>query len=194
MASKPQSPEENTEGAAASVVPFTPAPTRKQVAGWTAERQRKFIEHLSLTGSVGESCALVGVASSSAYRLRNKAGAESFARAWDAALSLAATRLAAIAFDRALNGRAERFYKDGELAMERKMPSDYLLTWLLSRLDPLQFGSPSAKALAAAGGDPRDKARNSLPDLAAQFTDVAPHDCPVSSGEYLDERLGEVAG
>jgi hypothetical protein len=194
MASKPQSPEQDTEAASASVVPFTPAPTRKQNGGWTAERQRKFIEHLALTGSVGESCALVGVASSSAYRLRNKAGAESFARAWDAALSLAATRLAAIAFDRALNGRTERFYKDGELAMERKMPSDYLLTWLLSRLDPLQFGSPSAKALAAAGGDPRDKARNSLPDLAAQFTDVAPEDCEVSNGEYLDERLGEVAG
>jgi hypothetical protein len=194
MASKPQSPEENTEGAAASVVPFTPAPTRKQVAGWTAERQRRFIDHLALTGSVRESCALVGVATSSAYRLRNQAGADSFARAWDAAVSLATTRLAAIAFDRALHGRAERFYKDGELAMERKMPSDYLLTWLLSRLDPLQFGSPSARALAAAGGDPRDKARNSLPDLAAQFTDVAPDDCPVSTGEYLDERLGEVAG
>ena len=71
MASKPQAPEENTDGPAGSVVPFTPAPTRKQNAGWTAERQRKFIEHLALTGSVGEACALVGVASSSAYRLRN---------------------------------------------------------------------------------------------------------------------------
>ena len=171
---------------------FEIAPTRKQHSGWTAERQRKFIEHLSLTGSVGEACALVGVASSSAYRLRNKAGAESFARAWDAALSLAATRLAAIAFDRALHGRSERFYKDGELVMERKMPSDYLLTWLLSRLDPLQFGSPSAKALAAASGDPRERSRNSLPELTASLVDVAPEDCEAETGDYLDERLGEV--
>jgi hypothetical protein len=171
---------------------FTPAPTRKQNAGWTADRQRKFIDHLALTGSVGESCALVGVASSSAYRLRNKAGAESFARAWDAALSLATTRLAAIAFDRALNGRTERFYKDGELAVERKMPSDYLLTWLLSRLDPLQFGSPSAKALAAAGGDPRDTARKSLPDLTASLTDIPSEECETDSADYIDDRLGEM--
>ena len=172
---------------------FTPAPTRKRHAGWTAERQRKFIEHLSLTGSVGEAAAIAGVSSRSAYRLRNKAGAEGFARAWDSALSLAATRLAAIAFDRALHGRSERFYRDGELVMERKMPSDYLLTWLLSRLDPLQFGSPSAKALAAAGGDPRETARKSLPELAAGLTDLAPEECEAESAEEIDDRLGEMS-
>lgn len=172
---------------------FTPAPTRNRHAGWTAERQRNFLEHLSLTGSVGEACALVGVTSRSAYMLRNKAGGESFARAWDSALQLAATRLAAIAFDRALHGRSERFYRDGELVMERKMPSDYLLTWLLSRLDPLQFGSPSAKALAAANGDPRERSRNSLPGLVASLVDVAADDCPVESAEAIDERLGEMS-
>lgn len=170
---------------------FELAPTRKRHAGWTAERQRRFIEHLALTGNVGEACAIVGVSSSSAYRLRNKAGAESFARGWDAALRLCATRLAAIAFDRAVNGRAERFYKDGELAMERRIPSDYLLTWLLSRLDPLQFGSPSAKALAAATGDPRDKARNELPELMQSFEDIPADDCEVEPIDYLDGRLGE---
>ena len=172
---------------------FTAAPTRKQQSGWTAKRQRKFIEHLALTGSVGEAAAIVGLSSRSAYRLRNKAGAESFARAWDAALSLAATRLAAIAFDRALHGRSERFYKDGELVMERKMPSDYLLTWLLSRLDPLQFGSPSARSLAVAKGDPRDLSRNALPELVGTFTDIAADDCETESGDYIDERLGEMA-
>jgi hypothetical protein len=171
---------------------FDPAPTRKQHAGWTAERQRKFIEHLSLTGSVGGAAAVAGVSSRSAYRLRNRAGAESFARAWDAALSLSATRLAAIAFDRAINGRAERFYRDGELVMERRMPSDYLLTWLLARLDPLQFGSPAAKSLAASG-DPRDAARNTLPQLTAALTDVAPEDCACAPADYIDNRLGEMA-
>ena len=169
---------------------FDLAPTRNQHSGWTAERQRKFIEHLSLTGSVGEAAALAGVSSRSAYRLRNKAGAESFARAWDAALSLAATRLAAIAFDRALHGRSERYYRDGELVMERKMPSDYLLTWLLSRLDPLQFGSPTAKALAVASGDPRDRSRQSLPDLTGSLVD---DECPVEAANYIDDRLGEMS-
>jgi hypothetical protein len=182
--------------AVADIVPaptisdFAPAPTRNRHSGWTAERQRKFIEHLALTGSVGEAAGIAGVSSRSAYRLRNKAGAESFARAWDAALSLCATRLAAIAFDRALHGRSERFYRDGELVMERKMPSDYLLTWLLSRLDPLQFGSPAARALAAATGNPRERSRQSLPELVASLTD---DDCATESGDYLDERLGEVS-
>src|SRR6266550_4234454 len=113
-----------TETAPPPALPaFDPAPTRKRHAGWTAERQRKFIEHLALTGNVGEACAIAGVASSSAYRLRNKAGAESFARAWDAAVTLSPTRLSSIALDRAINGRVERFYKDGELVMERRMPS-----------------------------------------------------------------------
>src|SRR3954462_473603 len=87
---------------------FETAPTRKRNAGWTAERQRQFIEHLALTGHVGDACARVGLASTSACRLKNKAGSQSFSSAWDAALRLCATRLAAIAFDRALNGRVER--------------------------------------------------------------------------------------
>jgi hypothetical protein len=170
---------------------FDPAPTRKRHAGWTAGRQRKFIEHLALTGNVGDACALVGVASSSAYRLRNKAGAEGFARAWDAALRLCATRLAAIGLDRAVNGRVERFYKDGELVMERRIPSDYLLTWFIARLDPLQFGSPAARALAVAAGDPREAARHSLPALLASFEDVPGDQCPFEPIDYLDARLGE---
>lgn len=170
---------------------FTPAPTRKHRAGWTAERQRKFIEHLALTGSVGEACAVANVASSSAYRLRDRAGAESFAQAWDAALALSVTRLSAIAFDRAVNGRAERFYKDGVLVMERRMPSDYLLTWLLSRLDPARFGSPTAKTLAAESGDPRDAARHAMPALLDRLSDVNVDQCGVEGIDHFDDRLGE---
>ena len=116
----------------------------------------------------------------------------SFSDAWDAALRLAATtRLPAIAFDRALNGRVERFYKDGELVMERRIPSDYLLTWLLSRLNPLQFGLPSAKALEAATGDPCKAARKDLPALVASFQDLPQEECAVEPIDYLAERLGE---
>src|SRR3954469_22356833 len=192
MASKLKIVDEVEAALAAPEPPrFTPAPTRKRCAGWTAERQRKFIEHLSLTGHAGEAAALVGLSSSSAYRLANKAGADSFSRAWDAALRMAATRGVAIAWDRALNGRVERFYRDGQLVMERRIPSDYMLTWLLSRLDPLQFGSPGAKALAAASGDPREKARNELPGLMASFEDVPEEECEFEAIDYLDGRLGE---
>jgi hypothetical protein len=171
---------------------FDPAPTRKRHAGWTAERQRIFIERVALTGNVGEACALVGLSSNSFYRLCQKPGAESFVKAWNAARVLAATRGSAIAWDRAVNGRVERFYRNGELVMERRVPSDYLLTWLLSRLDPLTFGSPAAKAQALATGDPVEKARKELPQLMAGFTDISPEECECDEGEYIDDRLGEM--
>jgi hypothetical protein len=173
---------------------FTPAPTRKRHAGWTAERQRQFVERLSLNGNVGEACALVGFSSNSFYRLCAKPGAESFVRACGAARVLAAaSRGSAIAWDRAINGRVERFYKNGELVMERRVPSDYLLTWLLSRLDPLTFGSPTAKAHALAAGDPVSRARAQLPALLDKLTDVSLEECECDSGEYLDECRGEVS-
>lgn len=175
-----------------SALPFDPAPTRKHRAGWTAEKQRLFIERLALTGSMGQACAAAGVASSSAYRLRNKAGAESFARAWDAAYRLAPTRGTAIAWDRALNGRVERFYKDGALVMERRVPSDYLLTWLLARLDPLTFGSPAARAQALSHGDPREAARREMPALLDGLADVAPGECECEEAAWIDDRHGEM--
>jgi len=173
-------------------IDFTPAPTRKRRAGWTAERQRKFIEQVALTGNIGDACALVGLSSTSFYNLCSKPGAESFVAACDAArLLCASSRGSAIAWDRAVNGRVERFYRDGELVMERRIPSDYLLTWLLARLDPLTFGSPAAKAQALANGDPRVKARAELPKLMASFEDVSEEDCPTEDVDYLDGRLGE---
>jgi hypothetical protein len=182
-----------TEAAPIAKIPdFTPAPTRKRRAGWTAERQRKFIEQVAQNGNIGDACVHVGLSSTSFYNLCRRPGAESFAKACDAARVLAAaSRGAAIAWDRAVNGRVERFYKDGELVMERRIPSDYLLTWLLARLDPLTFGSPAAKAQALAMGDPREKARLDLPRLMATFEDVSEEECPTEDIDYLDERLGE---
>jgi len=192
MATKLKIIEAAPEAPAPEPPEFTPAPSRN-TRGWTAERQRKFIEHLSLTGAVGESSAVAGVSTRSALRLRNKAGAEGFAAAWDAALRLAATRLAGIVFDRSINGRVERIYKDGELVAERRVPSDYLLTWLLARLDPVQFGHPAARAAAlAAGPNPRLVAAEALPVLTASFADVAPEDCACEPANAIDYRLGEM--
>ena len=63
----------------------------------------------------------------------------------------------------------------------------------LSRLDPLQFGSPSAKSLAAATGDPRERSRNSLPDLTAALADIDAAECPTEEADVIDERLGEMS-
>jgi hypothetical protein len=193
MATKLKIIEDHADIVPAPKLPdFTPAPTRKRRVGWTAERQRKFIDQVAQNGNIGDACVTVGLSSTSFYNLCRRPGAESFAKAVDAARVLAASsRGAAIAWDRAINGRVERFYKDGELVMERRIPSDYLLTWLLARLDPLTFGSPAAKAQALAMGDPRAKARNDLPQLMATFENVPEEECRTEDIDFLDERLGE---
>jgi hypothetical protein len=114
--------------------------SRKRLAGWSAERQRLFLETLAETGSVHLSSAAARLSARSAYRLRTRSPA--FAAAWDTALQLSVGRLAAIAFDRAINGRIEQVYKDGNLVAEKRVPSDRLLTWLLARLDPKRFALP----------------------------------------------------
>jgi len=52
---------------------FTPhIPTRVQAKGWTAERQRAFIQALSLTGVVRAAAESVGMSARSAYQLRRR--------------------------------------------------------------------------------------------------------------------------
>lgn len=172
-------------------IAFESAPTRNRLAGWTADRQRTFIDMLSLTGSIGEATAAAGVSSRSAYRLRNRAGAHGFAQAWEHAQRASVVRLIAMAFDRAINGRVERFYKDGELVMERRLPSDRLLTWLLAHLDPRQFGSILHQAQLGTV-DPRTLAIDALPGLVAAFTDVDLADCECEPPAFVDHRAGEM--
>lgn len=65
---------------------FLPVPLRARADGWTPKRQIAFIGALGATGSVLAAARRVSMARESAYRLRRKPGAESFAAAWDAAL------------------------------------------------------------------------------------------------------------
>ena len=82
---------------AAPAVPFQPAPVRRRVDGWTADRQRDFIAALAETGCVSEACAEVGITPRSAYRLREHPKAAAFRTAWDHAQHLASARLTALA-------------------------------------------------------------------------------------------------
>jgi hypothetical protein len=68
---------------------FHPVPVRARADGWTAVRQCEFIGMLAQTGSVSAAAAFVGCSRETAYRLRRKAGAQEFARAWDVALVIA---------------------------------------------------------------------------------------------------------
>jgi hypothetical protein len=67
---------------------FLPVPLRVRADGWTAERQARFIGLLAETGSAASAAAAVGMSRMTAYRLRRRAGAASFAHAWDAVVAV----------------------------------------------------------------------------------------------------------
>lgn len=84
---------------------FTPVPRQRTRAnGWTPETQANFIRALSAMGSVGKAARAVGMGRASAYRLRERTEAASFASAWDRAISMGRAHQFSIAMDRALNG------------------------------------------------------------------------------------------
>lgn len=58
---------------------FAPVPTRTRRDGWTLSRQAQFIGALAETGPAAAAAARVGMRRESAWRLRSRAGAESFA-------------------------------------------------------------------------------------------------------------------
>ncbi len=66
---------------------FRPVPLRARADGWSELRQCGFLAQLYVTGSVAAAARAVGMTRASAYRLRAREGAESFARAWDHVLS-----------------------------------------------------------------------------------------------------------
>lgn len=84
---------------------FEPVPcSRLRRDGWTPERQRQFIAALEAMGTVGMAASAVGLSAVSAYKLLRRPGAESFAAAWDRAVSLGRARMFDYAMERALNG------------------------------------------------------------------------------------------
>lgn len=99
--------------AAADLPAFTPVPlARARHDGWTAERQRAFIAALAETGVVATAAKAVGMGVTSAYNLRRRPHAESFAAAWDLVEEMAADRALAFVVDRALHGTTTpRFYR-----------------------------------------------------------------------------------
>ncbi|MEO6248796.1 MAG: hypothetical protein ABIO85_09505 [Sphingomicrobium sp.] len=147
---------------------FEPEPSRK-VGGWSAARQRLFVEALAETGSVHVATRAAGLSARSAYGLRVRSAA--FARAWDNAQQLAVGRLSALVFDRAIHGRVEQIYQGSELMAEKRLPSDKLLMWLLTRLDPRRFAAPWERR-AGDLDDPQADAQLAFPALLGALTDV----------------------
>lgn len=143
--------------------------SRKRHAGWCVERQRLFLRNLAETGSVHLAAAAARLTARSAYALRARSPA--FAAAWDTAEQLAVGRLSALAFDRAIHGRTEQVWHEGQLVAEKRMPSDKLLMWLLARLDPRRFAAPWELRKDGAA-DPQADARTSFPAQLDGLADI----------------------
>jgi hypothetical protein len=132
-------------------IPFEPVPVQPRRDGWTAAKQRRFIEVLAETGIVRLAAAAVGMSEASAHRLARRPDAAAFCAAWDAALRMAARAAAAKLYEYALDGMTETVWRDGEIVYRRRRPSEKALIFLLSRLDPVHFGRPPPATVWADG-------------------------------------------
>jgi hypothetical protein len=108
--------------------------------GWSAERQRAFIEALAETGSVRSACRALGVGEHHIYKLRQHPEAASFRAAWEAALDLGIQRIEDVAMDRALNGVEVEVFHGGQQVGTRRTYNDRLLMFMLQSRAPERFG------------------------------------------------------
>jgi len=147
------------------IVPeFTPVPRKYRHDGWTAERQRAFIDALAATGSVKHAAKRINMSPEGAYYLRRQPGAESFRAAWEAALDHGVQQLVDIALERAFEGVPVPIFYKGEQCGEKRWYNDRLLMFLLKHHLPARY-------------DPTPLARGTRhPDTIAR---EAAENCPV---------------
>lgn len=91
--------------------------------GWTKSRRDAFLNHLSMTCNVDQSCAAVGMSDSSAYQLRRRD--EAFAAQWRMAIATGYDRLEAALLEHAMravatteHGAVSETPFDPEMAMQ----------------------------------------------------------------------------
>lgn len=121
---------------------FTPVPlARMRHDGWTRMRQARFILALAKIGCVTAAARAVGRSRKSAYALRGRAGAESFAAAWDRALDAGRVHVRDVAIERALHGQPRPVFYRGRQVGERRVYNDRLIIAVLRATRPEYAGS-----------------------------------------------------
>jgi hypothetical protein len=123
---------------------FEPVPVRARRDGWTPERQRGFIHRLALIGCVSAAARAVGKSRESAYRLRDRPGAESFAAAWDQAHGWGRSFVLDLTISRALEGEVRPIFYRGRQVGEQVRYDNRLLMASLKTLPPAPecYGDP----------------------------------------------------
>lgn len=127
---------------------FSPVPLRGRGDGWTPLRQAAFLGALAETGSVVAAARKVGMARETAYRLRRRAGAESFAAAWDKVMGAQTPPkwkvTAAERLQRALVGLLKPVMYGGRHVATVVKPDDAALLAQLAQLGRANVGSGKA--------------------------------------------------
>jgi hypothetical protein len=138
---------------------FVAVPVRPRHDGWTKVRQQGFIVRLALCGCVTRAAKGVGKTKASAYRLRERPGAGSFAEAWDKAIGWGQDRAIDTALERGLCGEQVPVMRDGRCVGIRHRYDNRLTMAVLNALDrraarhPLGYDPVQAfeRALAVLG-------------------------------------------
>ena len=128
----------DSPGPAPASQDFEIVPGRARRDGWTPERQRAFIAELRASRSIGRAARSVGLSRESAYRLRRRPGAESFAAAWSSAMAHAPSRgpgTHALRMHRALYGTLKPIVRGGQVVAVLHRPDNREAMRLLRRLD-----------------------------------------------------------
>ena len=169
---------------------FEPVPRRYRHDGWTPERQKAFIGALAETGCVDRAARAVNMAQANCYTLRRAPGAESFRRAWEAALDFSIGRIKDIAFERAIEGQLVPVFVGGKLMGFRRKRNDALLMFILrhygqdaeGRRVTVNYFSSRASAGAAVEAGSRGAA-GAAPPVPSAVPQAAPADARVGRGQ-----------
>lgn len=131
MSRTPSRPTETPEGV--PIPAFTPwTGERRRGSGWTAEAQWAFIAALTRLGCVAAAAQAAGCSVRSAYRLRDRPGAESFAAAWASAAARGRDMAQQVAIERAIHGKLVPVFRGGHFLGYRVAHNDRLLTAVLA--------------------------------------------------------------
>jgi hypothetical protein len=145
---------------------FVPVASRSRKDGWTARRQAAFLAALAIGGSVAEAARRVSMARETAYRLRRRPGAESFAAAWDVIVGVACGAPRKVTPEerarRAILGLIKPVIWRGKHVANRHKADNSALLRHLAQLDRGQGGERAerersqgfASAAAVRGNDP----------------------------------------
>lgn len=129
---------------------FTPVPVRARHDGWTADRQKWFILRLALGGCVSAAARGVGMTRKSAYRLRERPGAASFAAAWERAQGWGRDRTVDVSLERAMLGERVPIVRNGRVVGEVHRHDNRLAMAVLNALDRRAVARPMTPTVEAA--------------------------------------------